>query len=169
MRRLIAPIALSTLFLAAACSTAAPTVSNPTPTSSSTAPAATKSATPAPVPTGSPCEISKAALDKVKPVQDKYAAAYGSNDAAKAEAAKADIQAQLRAIAGDMRAAAAASTANEVDLKEALLTTAAKIEAGAADPALFKVAKTPADATMAFTTAAAGWIPMTLLASCAGK
>ena len=81
-------------------------------------------------------------------------------------AAKAEIQAGLQGIAADLRVASAAATGNEADLKEALITTATKIEAGAQDATLFSVKKTQTEANTAFTTAALSWVPMTLLAEC---
>jgi hypothetical protein len=166
MRRLVAPLALTGLLLVAAACSKTPTnnaAATPTPKASATS---SPSASPRPVPTGSPCQIAQASIDKIKPLQDKYKVAFGSNDAAKANAAKAEIQAGLQGIAADLRVASAAATGNEADLKEALLTAATKIEAGAQDATLFAVKKTQTEANTAFTAAALSWVPMTLLAEC---
>ncbi len=166
MRRLVAPLALTGLLIfAAACSK---TPANNTAATPSATKAATSSPTPSPrpVPTGSPCDIAKATIAKIQPLQDKYKVAFGSNDAAKANAAKAEIQTGLQGIAADLRVAAAAATANEADLKEGLITAAGKVEAGAQDANLFAVKKTQTEANTAFAAAALSWVPASLLADC---
>jgi hypothetical protein len=165
MRRLLAPLAIFGLLLLAACASDPPKSTAATPTAAANK-TSSPSPSPRPIPTGSPCDIAKATIEKIKPVQDKYKLAFGSNDAAKAEAAKVDIQNQLKAIAADLRVAAAAATANEADLKEGLIAAATRIEAGAASTALFTVKKTQTEANTAFTTAALSWVPVSLLADC---
>jgi hypothetical protein len=90
MRRLVAPLALTgLLFVAAACSKTPTDNAAATPTPTKATATASPSASPRPIPTGSPCQIAQASIDKIKPLQDKYKVAFGSNDATKANAAKA--------------------------------------------------------------------------------
>lgn len=166
MRRFVAPLALiGLLTFAAACSETPANNAAATPTATKPA-TSSPSPSPRPVPTGSPCEIAKATIAKIQPLQDKYKDAFGSNDAAKANAAKAEIQAGLQAIAADLRVAAAAATGNEADLKDGLIAAAGKIETGAQDANLFTVKKTQTEANTAFAAAALSWVPASLLADC---